>query len=303
MMKSQRMMEKQMAIHWLELEQRVLDKVNRPSVGTADQARMVRWTNKVVKDIATSTLINEARIIVGFIAGNVVLLEEDWAGTEEVGMPAYGFGLDGAFYIKYGILIDNIKECTREAIDESEGGYTYDYLDYNIIYKERQEEFYHKPYASARPVYYGVYRYWVEVPRTPPTPPRPRLRPYETLAVWFDNMFTNDATTEDRLFRVHYRRWGPAIDLTLIEDSATGESEYTQGYIYLPDQWDDLLVKLVAKEYLFSIGDKRYATLAAEINDMEIDLKLVDAQGGDLDYPWQIQTVDRIPRGRDYSRG
>jgi hypothetical protein len=60
---------------------------------------------------------------------------------------------------------------------------------------------------------------------------------------------------------------------------------------------------LVAKEYLFSIGDKRYATLAAEINDMEIDLKLVDAQGGDLDYPWQIQTVDRIPRGRDYSRG
>jgi len=153
-----------MAIHWLELEQRVLDKVNRPSVGTADQMRMVRWANKVTKDIAISTLVNKARLIVGFIAGNVVLLEEDWRGTEEVGAVAYGFGLDGAFYIKYGLLIDNIKECEREAVDESEGGYIYDSLDYEIKYKERQEEFWRKPYADARPVYYGVYRYWVKSP-------------------------------------------------------------------------------------------------------------------------------------------
>lgn len=292
-----------MALHWLELEQKVLDKTNRPSVGSSDQARMVRWANKAIKDIAVATLVNKARIIIGFIAGNVILLEEDMPGTEEVGAPAYGFGLDGAFYVKYGIVIDNIREVVREAVDESEGGYTYDYLNDEIIYKERQEEFWRKPYAGARPVYYGVYRYWVTVPRVPPDPPRPRLRPYETLAVWFDNMFTNTADTEDRLFRVHYRRWGPAVDLTLIEDSATGESEYTQPYIYLPDQYDDLLVKLVAKEYLFSIGDKRYATLVAEIGDMETDMKLIEAQRGDVDYLWQIQTTDRIPRGRDYSRG
>lgn len=291
-----------MALHWLELEQRVLDKVNRPSVGSGDQARMVRWANKVTKDIAISTLVNKARIIVGFIAGNVVLLEEDMAGTEEVGMPAYGFGLDGAFYIKYGILIDNIKECAREAVDESEGDYVYDYLNYEIKYKERQEEFWRKPYANAHPVYYGVYRYWVEVPRKPPDPPRPRLRPYETLAVWFDNMFTNDATTEDRLFRVQYRRWGPAIDLTILDES--GESaEYTQPYIYLPDQYDDLLILLVAKEYLFSIGDKRYATVVDEIREMMVDMKLLEAQGGDLDYQWQMQTTDRIPRGGSYKRG
>lgn len=296
-----------MALHWLELEQRVLDKVNRPSVGIADQARMVRWTNKVTKDIAISTLVNKGRIIVGFVAGNVVLLEEDMAGTEEVGMPAYGFGLDGAFYIKYGILIDNIKECAREAVDESEGGYVYDYLDYEIKYKERQEEFWRKPYADARPVYYGVYRYWVEVPRVPPDPPRPRLRPYETLAVWFDNMFTNDATTEHRLFRIHYRRWGPAIDLTLIEDSSTGESEYTQPYIYLPDQYDDLLVKLVAMEYLFAIGEVRpggrYPQLKQETFEMETEMKLVEGQRGDIDYQWQMQPTDRIPRGRWSNRG
>ena len=292
-----------MALHWLELEQKVLNKINRPSIGVSDQARMVNWTNEALKDIATTTLVNEARIIVGFVAGNVILLEEDMPGTEEVGAVAYGYGLDGAFYIKYGLLIDNIKECEREAVDESEGGYTYDYLKYDIIYKERQEEFHRKAYASARPTFYGVYRYWVTVPRTPPDPPRPKFRPYETLAIWFSDMFTNDVTTEDRLFRVQYRRWGPMVDLTLIEDSATGQSEYTQGYIYLPDPWDKLLVLLVAKEYLFSIGDKRYGIIDGEIKDMKVELKLVDAQGGDLDYPWQIQTVDRIPRGRDYNRG
>ena len=292
-----------MAMHWLELEQKVLNKINRPSIGTADQARMVSWTNEAIKDIATSTLVNKARIIVGFIAGNVVLLEEDMPGTEEVGAVAYGYGLDGAFYIKYGLLIDDIKECERGAIDESEGGYIYDYLKYDIIYKERQEDFCRKAYAGARPVYYGAYRYWVTVPRVPPDPPRPRFRPYETLGIWFADMFTNDVTTEDRLFRVQYRRWGPAIDLTLIEDSDTGQSEYTQGYIYLPDQWNKLLVLLVAKEYLFSIGDKRYATIVGEINDMEIDLKLVEAQRGDVDYLWQTQVTDRIPRRRDYSRG
>jgi len=263
---------------------------------------MVRWTNKAAKDIATTTLVNKARIIVGFVAGNVVLLEEDWAGTEEVGAPAYGFGLDGAFYIRYGLLIDDIRECDREAVDDSEGGYTYNYLNYEIIYKERQEEFWREPYADARPVYYGVYRYWVEVPRVPPAPPRPQLRPYETLAVWFDNMFTNDATTDDRLFRVHYRRWGPAIDLTILDES--GEAgEYTQPYIYLPDQYDDLLVKKVAKEYLFAIGDKRYLTLVAEINEMEMEMKLLEAQRGDIDYQWQMQTTDRIPRGKWSNRG
>lgn len=292
-----------MALHWLELEQRVLDKVNRPSVGTSDQARMVRWTNKAIKEIATNTLVNKARIIVGFATGNVVLLEEDMPGTEEVGAVAYGYGLDGAFYIKYGLLIDNIRECGREVLDESEGTYTYNYLQPELINKERQEEFWRKPYSGAIPVYYGVYRYWVTVPRTPPDPPRPLFRPYETLAVWFDNMFINDATSEDRLFRVHYRRWGPAVDLTVLEDSDTGIEKYTQPYIYLPDQWGDLLVKLVAKEYLFAIGDKRYATIAAEIDDMEMNLKLIEAQRGDLDYLWQTQPTDVMPRRRNYSRG
>ena len=292
-----------MALHWLELEQRVLDKVNRPSVGTSDQARMVRWTNKIIKEIATSTLVNKARIIVGFVAGNVVLLEEDMPGTEEVGAPAYGYGLDGAFYIKYGLLIDNIRECGREVVDESEGTYTYNYLNDEIIYKERQEEFWRKPYAGAIPVYYGTYRYWVTVPRVPPDPPRPKFRPYETLAVWFDNMFTNDATTEDRLFRVQYRRWGPAIDLTIIEDSSAGTEEYAQPYIYLPDQWDDLLVKMVAREYLFAIGDKRWRDVLGEINEAELNLKLIEAQRGDVDYLWQTQTTDVVPRRRDYSRG
>ena len=290
-----------MALHYIELEQRVLDKVNRPAIGQSDQGRMVRWTNKIIKEIATSTLVNEARIIVGFVAGNVVLLEEDMPGTEEVGAVAYGYGLDGAFYIKYGLLIDNIRECAREALDASEGTYTYNYLNDELIYKERQEEFWRKPYADARPVYYGTYRYWVTVPRVPADPPRPQLRPYETLALWFDNMFTNDATTDDRLFRVQYRRWGPAVDLTLIDES--GETaEYTQPYIYLPDQWDDLLVKMVAREYLFSIGDGRYATLVGEINDMETDLKIVKAQGGDVDYQWQTQPTDVLPRGRTYDR-
>jgi hypothetical protein len=264
---------------------------------------MVRWTNKTIKEIATKTLVNEARIIVGFVAGNVVLLEEDMPGTEEVGAVAYGFGLDGAFYIRYGLLIDNIREVAREAIDTSEGGYSYHYLNDEIIFKERQEEFWREPFADARPLYYGVYRYWVTVPRDPPDPPRTRFEPYETLAVWFDPMFTNTPETDDRLFRIHYRRWGPAIDLTILTDSDTGVEEYTQPYIYLPDQWDDLLVKKVAKEYLFAIGDGRYNTLVSEIRDMEMDLKLVEGQVGDLDYQWKFHTTEVTPRGRSYKRG
>jgi len=264
---------------------------------------MVRWTNKVVKDIATKTVINKARIVVGFIAGNVVLLEEDMPGTEEVCKPAYALGLDGAFYIKHGIYIDHIREVNKTAIDESEGGYTYDYLHDELIYKERQEEFWRKAYSNAVPLYYGVYRYWVTVPRVPADPPRSLLRPYETLAVWFDNMFTNDVTTENRLFRVQYRRWGPAVDLTLLHDSDTGLDEYTQPYLYMPDEWDDLVVLKVAREYLFSIGDKRWRDVVGEILVMEQDMKLYQATRGDLDYNWTFHPTDKIPRNTGYNLG
>lgn len=292
-----------MALHWLELEQRVLDKVNRPSVGTSDEARMVRWTNKVVKDIATGTVINKGRIIIGFIAGTTVLLEEDMPGTEEVGKPGYALGLDGAFYIKHGIYIDHIREVDKTAIDESEGGYTYDHLHEDLIYKERQEEFWQKAYSNAVPVYYGVYRYWVTVPRTPPDPPRPKSRPYETLAVWFDNMFTNTHDTETRLFRVQYRRWGPAVDLTVLHDSDTGVDEYTQPYLYMPDEWDDMVVLRVAREYLFSIGDRRLPIIEAEIRMMENEMKLSQATRGDLDYTWTFHPTDRVPRNAGYNLG
>lgn len=292
-----------MALHWTELEQRVLDKVNRPSVGTSGEARMVRWTNKVVKDIATKTVINKARIIVGFIAGTVVLLEEDMPGTEEVGKPAYAIGLDGAFYIKHGIYIDHIREVDKTAIDESEGGYTYDYLHDELIYKERQEEFWQKPYANAIPLYYGVYRYWVTVPRTPPDSPRPLSRPYETLAVWFDNMFINNADTDTRIFRVQYRRWGPAVDITVLHDSDTGLDEYTQPYLYMPDEWDDLVVLKVAREFLFAIGDKRWRDVVGEIIVMEQEMKLYQATRGDLDYNWTFHPTDKIPRSTGYTLG
>ena len=281
----------------------MLDKVNRPSVGIADQARMIRWANKAIKDIATKTLVNRARIVVLFTNNAVTLIEEDMPGTEEVGLPAYAFALNGAFYIKYGLYIDRIREVERTAIDESEGGYMYDYLSCAPTYKERQEEFCRKPYSAAVPEYYGVYRYWVTVPRMPPDPPRTRLAPYETLAVWFDNMFTYTDTTVVRMFEVQYRRWGPALDLAILHDSDTGIDEYTQPYIYLPDEWDDLLVKKIAREYLFAIRDDRRLEISAEILDMEMEIKLALDMRGDVDYPWRFQSTDRIPRGPVVTRG
>jgi hypothetical protein len=296
-------MEKAMALHWLTLERRVLNKISRPSVGPADQTRMVDWTNEVLKEIATKTVVIKGRIIVGFIGGTVQLLEEDMPGTEEVGKPAYAYGLDGAFYIKYCIYIDRIREVERTAIDESEGGYMYDYLSCNPIYKERQEEFCQKPYSAAVPLYYGVYRYWVTVPRTPADPPRTRYEPYETKAIWFDPMFTNEADTPTRLFEVQYRRWGPAVDLTVLHDSDTGIDEYAQPYIYMPDEWDDLLVLKVARENLFAINDSRRNEIVADIVDMEREMKLNQATRGDLDYTWQFQPIDRIPRNTGYNLG
>ena len=293
-----------MALHWISLERQVLNKINRASIGIADQIRMVDWVNEAIKDIATEkTYINKARIIVSFNGGVVSLLEEDMPGTEEVGKPAYAFGLDGAFYIKYGLLIDRIREVGKTAIDDSEGGYMYDYLSADILYKERQEEFNRKPYSGARPTFYGVYRYWVTVPRTPPDPPRTRYEPYDTLAVWFSDMFTYDDPLETRMFEVQYRRWGPALDLTIIHDSDTGVDEYTQPYIYLPDEWNKLLVLMVAEQYLFAIGDNRLGIIRQDIKEKEIEMGIEQANRGDLDSQWQFQPVDRIPRNTGFDLG
>ena len=151
-------------------------------------------------------------------------------------------------------------------------------------------------------MYYGVYRYWVTVPRIPHDPPRPLLRPYETLAVWFSDMFTNAADTETRMFRVQYRRWGPPIDLTILHNSDTGVDEYTQPYLYMPDEWDDIVVLKVAKEYLFAIGDiKRLGIVMGEIMKKEDEMKLYQATRGDLDYAWTFHPTDRVPLNKGYN--
>lgn len=281
-----------MALHWDEFEARVRADINRPDVGRLPQASLARWANEGQKAILRRTQLPKGRIVIEFQMGAVTLVEEDWPGTEEVGIPAYTYGFDGAFYIRCGFKIDALHEVRNTGDDCNP---CWEAL-YEIREKKRQEHIYGPPLQQGTyPTYYGVYRYYVHVERDCPEPPRPASEPYEVLGVWLDPMFEYDCDDVGRYLQIQYRRWGPDINLTLLNEGCPDE-EYTQPYFYFLEEYEDLLIAYAKTKALFALGDNRYTLAAAELNSNLRVAKWNSADRGDVDDLWRIQPVDSITR-------
>ena len=300
-----------MAKHWTDFELKVRDLINEPPTGAITTVRLTRWANEAMRKLPYETQLSKARIVIS-IGGNVVtLVEEDWPGTEFVGLPGYTHGRDGSFYIQYAEKIDSIREILDAGEEDDCGLY---HEDWKVVepplIKTWQEHITGQIPDGDSPMYYGVYRFFVYVSKvddcgTPaPDPPRPGEPPLEVLGVWFEPMFDPAAVDACdcytyKYFEIQYRRRPPEIDLTEILDPCGVFAEYTQPYFYIPEVCEDLIEKYVCMQALFAIGDVRYKTVRGEYELMKQNMKWNLADRGDVDQGWGIRPLDPPPRVTD----
>ena len=281
-----------MALHWTDFETRLRDAINEPQEGDIQPAKLARWANEAVKNLPRDLQIAKARIVIQFNNGLVTLLEEDWPSTEEVGVPTYEYGTEGAFYIKWGLDIDSIREIRERNTGDDDCGdpvYGYDW-SYPMLYLKRQEHIQMYPGVSDYPTHYGCYRKWLYTKRDPCDDPRPLTEPFEVLVVWFDPMFDYSEDDYYKRYEIQYRRIIPQIDLTEILDDCGDFVEFAQPYFWIHEGYEDIIIKYVVMQALFSRGDGRYPTAAMEYNRARRLIRLNMANRGSL---------DRLPRMED----
>lgn len=278
-----------MALHWDLFELRVRDLINEPQTGQIQTVKLVRWANECIEDLPVDVQQSKARVVIQWNNSLVTLLEEDWPGTESVGVPTYEYGTEGAFYLLNGTDIDSIREIQqRDTGDHDECGdpvYAYDW-SYPQLYLKRQEHIQMYPGVSNYPTHYGCYRKWLYEPRDPVDNPRPAAEPFEALVVWFDYMFDYSDPTFFKYYEVQYRRRLPVIDLTLINDP----EEYTQPYFYISEQYDKLVTYYVIMQALYALGDNRAMVAVEKYERYKRRVKGHMANRG---------SVDRLPRLED----
>ena len=296
-----------MAKHWDDFELEVRDDISEPGDGQIQQPKLLRWTNDAFEKLPRNVQLCKARIVVRIGGGAVTLAEEDWPGTEAVGLPNYQFGKDGTFWIKYCELVDVIRPILDMGEDDECGVYVADWrLVEPLLYKTRQEYITGYVGEGNDPLDYGVYRYQHYVPcedecGVPVDPPRPAEEPFECWAVWLAPAF-DPAAVDDcdvpiyRYYEVHYRRRPPKIDMTEILDPCGVFIAYAQPYFYIPEGCDDFVKFYVESQALFAMGDKRYAAKVGQLGDVRRKIKLNLANRGDVDYGWGLDNPDRVIR-------
>ena len=283
-----------MALHWNEFELRLRDAVNEPSAGQIQQDKLARWANEAVKNLPRDLQIQKARVVIGFNNGVVTLLEEDWPSTEEVGVPTYLYGTEGAFYLKWGLDIDSIREIQeRDTGDDACGDpvYAYDWST-PMLQLKRQEHIQNYHSGDVTPNHYGCYRKWLYTKRDPCDDPRPLTEPFEVLVVWFDPMFDYSGATFNRYYEIQYRRIAPEIDLTHINDDCGDFVEYIQPYFWIHEAYEDIIIKYVKMQVLFSLSDKRYPTAAAEYNRARRLIRIDMTYRGSIDRQPRLEDPD-----------
>lgn len=278
-----------MALHWDMFELRVRDLINEPQTGQIQAVKLVRWANECIEDLPVDVQQAKARVVIQWNNSLVTLLEEDWPGTEEVGIPTYEHGTQGAFYLKNGTDIDAIREIQQRdtgEVDECGDPVLATDWSYPQLYLKRQEHIQMYPGVSNYPTHYGCYRKWLYTARSPEDDPRPSTEPFEVLVVWFDYMFDYSDLTFFKFYEVQYRRRLPLIDLTLINDPA----EYTQPYFYISEQYDKLITYYVIMQALYALGDNRAIVAVQQYERYKRRVKWHMANRG---------SVDRLPRLED----
>ncbi len=296
-----------MAMHWTNFELKVRDLINEPPTGAITRERLVRWANEAMRKLPYEVQLSKARIVIS-IGGNVVTLtEEDWPGTEFVGLPGYTHGRDGSFYIQYGEKIDSIRQLLDAGEEDACGVYHADwkYVEQPLT-KTWQEYIVGQIPDGDVPVYYGVYRFFVYTPGydvcgiAVPSQPAHGTTPTEVLGVWFEPMFDPAAVDECdaytyKYFEIQYRRRPPELNLDETTDLC-GLTIYVQPYFYIPEVCEDLIEKYVCMQSLFAIGDARYKTVRGEYELMKRNMTQNLADRGDVDQGWGIRPLDPPPR-------
>ena len=285
-----------MALHWTTFENRVRDLINEPQTGQIQQAKLVRWANECIEDLPVEVQQAKARVVIQFNNAIVTLLEEDWPGTEFVGVPTYAYGTEGAFYLKNGTDIDSIREIQQRQTGTDDCGdpvYAKDW-SYPQLDLKRQEHIQNYHGVSNYPTHYGCYRKWLYTPRDPVDNPRPLTEPFDVLVVWFDGMFDYSAVDYFKYYEIQYRRRLPVIDLTMTLDACGDPVEYTQPYFYIPEQYDKLITYYVIMQALYALGDKRVQLAMQKYEDWKRKVKWHMANRG---------SVDRLPRLEDPDAG
>ncbi len=296
-----------MAMHWTDFELSVRDLINEAPIGVVTQSRLVRWANEAMRKLPFEVQLSKARIVISIGANAVALIEEDWDGTEVVGVPAYIAGRDGSFYIQYAEKIDSIRELLDVGEEDDCGLYVADWRHLEpLLYKTRQEHIIGQIPDGDSPSYYGVYRFFVfesgydGCGTAVPSQPAHGTIPTEVLGVWFEPMFDPTAADECgthtyKYFEIQYRRRPPVIDLAETTDLC-GLTIYTQPYFYIPEVCQDLIIKYVCMQTLFSLGDSRYMTVRREYTTLKRNVKWNLADRGDVDQGWGIDPLDHVPR-------
>lgn len=280
-----------MALHWDELEDAVRAIVARPGSGHTPPERLAIWANQGLKKIAIATLSAKGRIVVRFNAGVVSLVEEDWPGTEFIGEPRYTHGLSGAVHIRYALDINSIREIKNTADDGDPE--VWDYVRPQLILKSQEDII--TQAVGTTPSYYGVYEFFVHASRSPADPPRPAMEPYKALAVWFDPMFIFSDADFDSYWEIQYTRIPPPIDLTLLNEGMATE-EYTQPWVYLPDDHDDEMIEFVARQVMVASGDPRISEINRQLVATVRSARWTKARRGSLDEPRRIKHHGDVSR-------
>jgi len=253
----------------------------------------VRWANECIEDLPVVVQQAKARVVLQWNNGLVTIVEEDWPSTEEVGVPTYAYGTEGAFYLRYGTDIDSIREIPqRDSGEEDACGDTIYVYDWSRpqLYLKRQEHIQMYQGITDSPTHYGCYEKWIYTARKVEDDPRPAVEPFKALTVWFDYMFDYSDADFYKYYEIQYRRRLPLIDLTLINDP----EEHTQPYFYLPEQYDKLITYYVIMQALYSLGDNRGPMAIAKYEQFKKRVKWHMANRG---------SVDRLPRLEDPDAG
>lgn len=275
-----------MALHWDEIVDAVRALVARPPTGDTPPERLLIWANQGIKKISIATLSCKGRIVVRYNAGTVSLAEEDWPGAETIGEPRYTYGLSGAVWIKYALDIDAIREVKNTANDEEPA--VWNYMGAQLLLKSQEKIGYQA--IGSTPTHYGVYEFWVHTQRVPPDPPRLAvgMTPHKARAVWFDPMFLFGDADFDSYWEIQYTRIAPALDITLLNEGLPTE-EYTQPWVYLPDDHDDELIEFIIRQVMVATGDPRINEINRQMVASIRSARWTKARRGSLDMPRRLK--------------
>lgn len=261
------------------MEASVRAMVNEYDTGRLPANKLIVIANDAIKYLAKRVIKPESRIAIQLNAGNATIAEEDWPGTEIVGVPTYATGLQGAFYIRYALFIKNIFPILNTGTDAAPVWDT----RAPMLNPARQEHF------NEYNVFDSEYIFdWAPYPYTIVSSIGTLTAPTKVIAIWLRNQPDFSGADDFYRYEIQYVRWGPIIDVSY----ESGVYTYTQPYFFYFDDDKELLVREIAKRAHYMLKEGRYTAASFEERAAERLSRIESGARFNLDTLPVIQQVE-----------